>query len=699
MADIPKYDYQVAPGGRYAGPTAMQIGSLFGATQQKIGIIGQTTQRLLGAGEKLFTVFINQQIKIQQAYENAQLSKAKAGYFATMKRFAEELPYSDIAVERWQDEYQGKAQEVLGEVLEKLEPSARQYLFGGPQQATILDDFEAWRIEQDAAFESVVLENQRLKMTDELKESVSLGLTMVRQDPSYLKNFISDIQRNIEANIISGQYGGDLIEKAKQIASMSALYSHAQNLGLDAGAAFLADNANLDNVPAEILPEGVDFLTLDDTSKDRVRRDFDVWAGQIRSFAEQKGDKEASQAEREFIEEFFTGRVVQNEDGTTDVMRLTLDRLRSDTRLVHDPNAPRANARKDQIYERFSTMLLARIDAANIGVEDPAGIRDQGLYNSYVQMAHDDNLSTEDFNAALEPSLGKGIPGQDYNTLKNMKQSEAPTRALKTAEDRLMGAAQIGGLMTLKEASDAYSGLTNLLTNRQNQVSGYTDETGRWVPPVPGAKLYTDEEIVEFVDNVLFEATQLQWDNVTKNMGKIPEAMRKEHEIWLEAEETRFYKRRGRGLFGGGRGVKNIDAHLWLIQEGKYFGNVDTPSAQARIKAARPVFDASFQEWTQINPKSVLVQTLPSGRTVYGVMRDLAAEGLGEGVIETLYTMYYDEDKDAIFWAHYNPYTRAVTPLIDERGNQINFQDVKNIEFRHWETQRYQPGSSYFERR
>jgi len=200
----------------------------------------------------------------------------------------------------------------------------------------------------------------------------------------------------------------------------------------------------------------------------------------------------------------------------------------------------------------------------------------------------------------------------------------------------------------------------------------------------------SEEEISQWADNIIEEAVHLQFENVWGGAKKIPEEIQRKHNIWLEATEVDWYKKYGRGRRKGSR-VVNLDALVTMIQEGDLYGLAYSPEWRPRLEAAKEVFDGSFKDWTGIDPAGLQVEVMPEGHIVYYLRRNLVAEGLGEGMIKSYYTPYYDESADKLTWARYDPYTGDVIPLMDKTKEQVPFYQVRDYEFSQWQLSRGQP--------
>lgn len=681
MSDLPQYEYMVSPATQRGGPTGLQIAGLFGAEQERVRIVGSTISRITGAAADVARVIIEQTVRLQEAYDLAQLNKAKAGYYALMREFTEGLPDSDVPVGEWQEEYSRRSDEAAEEALRLMEDTTARYPLSPQGQSITRDAFQAWRTTQDADFSSLVLQNQRAKMTDQVTAQIRLDMQMVRNNPGYLPTFLENVRDSVRRNIISADYGSKIIDQAKQIAGIAAVYEYAKSLGPDAGATWLADDANLTDVSAELLPTGLDSLALDEQSRDRLRSDFSLWAGQVMADAERAKRSLVDTANREFIDRFYSGKVTVEPDGTTTTMWLTIEDLRTDPRLLHDPNTPQANAYADGTYEHWASMIRARNEAARSGLKDPNTLDNEELRLNIMRMIYSPVYKRQfvydyiDQHIGVDEAGNPRLSGDTTKELHSLLEQYKPTGAADAGFGIIERSTGPLGLFSPSEGTQAQQSLANQIADAQ--IAG---------------KPMTEEEIAQAADNLVKMQQMKRFKQEFSDPKKAPPEIQERYEIWKEAQETRYYQRMGRGLLGAGRGVRNLEAFVLSVQKGWVTGLTDTPEYQEMTAAAQPVMDEAFKDWTGLTPgqrgdgyqrRQESVQIF-DGHILYLV--DIFSFRDPSRKTTVALTMHYDEASDQLVWAKYDPATRAVLPYF-QNGRQLPFYQVLDIERDVWARQ------------
>lgn len=341
---LPFYEYQVRPSGDYQGPSFSQV--IASANRER-----ERKTSLVGAAANILQQFYEQQTKTQQAYDLAQLAKAKATYYARVKTAVEELEFSELEPMEYPNRFQEVSEEAYKEGQDLLTQAKGKTLLGASEARTELTatDFEAWRIEQDAAFGTAVLQAQRKKMAGDAMEATAAEFTLLLKDPEYLPVFLDNLEKRRQAETISAEYYVRARESGKTIALIAGYDKQAKELaasqGLAAAEAWVADRANFE---------------LDAASHEQFRQDFNAWAGATRAQAEKTKIAQVQQAQESYLKRFVEG------DRT-----FTRAFIVSDPMTARDPNAQLASEQADEVRRRFITMLEARANAANGGAKDP----------------------------------------------------------------------------------------------------------------------------------------------------------------------------------------------------------------------------------------------------------------------------------------------------------------------------------------
>lgn len=677
MPDIPQYQYQVAPGRAAGGPSPLQIASLYGETQQQLAIVRGTVDRTLGTASQLVGNIIQRAAQIQQAYDEAKLGRAKAAYFAGMKAFAEELPYSTTPVTDWQEEYERKSRELVEEALEMLRGTTSRHVLGPADQDVTGDAFESWRVEQDAQFSGLVFQNQRLRMTDEVAAQLRTDMSLVKNDAAYLPVLVENVQAQIRANTISADYGATLIEQAKQIALIQAVTHKAQELGPIEGANWLANEQKIDewvSLPTGLVQMvGIGTMTLDPESKDRVRGEFALWAGQVQADGERARGAILREANREYLDRFYTGRRTMGPDGESEIQHLRIEDLRTDARLQHDPNTPVANENADRIYEHFAAMIRARNEAAARGGKDPNTLTNEALKLAIQQMIFSP-MKRELVEELIDQNVGADEEGNPRLTAADQKELHSLVEQYKYKS----------GYEAAFERLDRNTGATGLFSTAEGERAKQKVATMIQDAELEG-KPMTPEQVAEAADNLIAHQYMIEWDRFFSDPSKAPAALRERYENWKEARETGYYHRRGRGILGRGAGMRNLEALVWNVQQGWGAGPADTPEYQQMLGAARPVLDEMLTEWTGLsagekNPTQRVrreeePRVIFDGHILYGV--ELQSYEDPEVSTLLLLTPYYDRENDRLLWARYDLKTRNVVPLIEPSGAPMPFYRVR----------------------
>ena len=585
---VPFYEQQISPSalGGYSGPSQSQIVSTF--QPEPNAAVAFLQGAVAGLG-KIGEAFMQRQQQIQDAYDSAQLAKAKAGYYAAMKSFSEQLPYGGTDPIKYQEVLSKESEKYFNQAQKILENTSGGYLLGGPNQRTVRDDFESWRTEQDATFSSSIFQSQRAKMTDLAVGQIKDALTMVRNDPTYLPQFTADMKRYMDQNVVNREYGVTLIEQATSIADISTYYNQAKSLGIEAGVAWLSDASNTPK--------------LDDTERGQLQRDFGIWSGQIQAAAERVKNEQVQKSNDKFFEWFFLG--VADEKGRMHF--LTNQDINTDAGTEIDANAPTGSQRALQLRENYASMIRAR-DSGSSATDIPT---DPTLYTYLIQTINNRETTRGEaenlLNNALIPVNGVfRLNPKDYKVLWSYVQDEKKSLALDKAIQNInTGASATGALYNYGEGTLAIADLSKL----------YFDKLEASKKGV--GKEMSEEEIAGW-EKSFFEGMANRAS--AKGLPGRPAKNLESLVDYKEALKTGWYEQSKKM---NPKGVKNFEAYIKMAASGQLVGILGEPEWSLAREQAKELTIKWFNEWAK-DPNGVVPQYTThdwNGMTVLDVAR------------------------------------------------------------------------------
>ncbi len=644
---LPFYDYQVGPQGGYGGPS---FGDILNAQNRRPEGTG-----LLGAAAEIGGRLVEQSQKQQAAYDQAQFGLAKATYYAKVKQELEQLPFSKLGPMEYSDRFREVSEEAYGEAQRILDQAQGKTLAGVSQESrqALFTNFDAWRIEQDAAFRSLVLLAQRGKMTEAARQAKEDQLLAIRLNPEYVGEFVKGVQEERAQGLLPADFAEAIIEKARKVAMVAGYDRVARGIaagdrevlrkaygipaapppeaelfrgagpppprgGLDAAEAYVADRSH--------------FPLLEDRDYDQFKQDFGFYTGNIRKQAESIKDEQVGQAAQDYLTRFANNQ-------------LTRDYILRDPRTARDPNAPQHSDEADEVRRRYIGLLKESYASAGKERDSDPGLRRLAYYYIYdeaVQRADAENF----LGRALDSYLAgqPGINFTDYRQgMDEISQRKQYTGFLDAA--KALDAAASSRLMTPQEASDGTERIRQRMILRRKQHEAD-----------PRQPLMSVEEFSQEAQNLIDDAIHLQEAqgiNVVKRPTKQQEA---EQRLYNEIQKL------PKKVTGG-----RMKALTKMVQEGHLKGMANDPGYSKILDEAKPFYEREFRKWSGVAAGQYEVSRVGYTGAYVFTYQDTRPES---GTLPVFFTPAYDQQLDRIIWATYQPSTRQSMALIDPSTRQ-----------------------------